>query len=279
MSKKSHNKKRNVGIIYEQLIQYISDRLVNNQTTSANKAKRIVKKHFVKDSQLYKEYRLFMALSDTHSVDPSLATQIISEARRGSRIHDKERLKKEKSILIRDINYHLGQDFYKRKIKEYKKFATIQVLLNEWRCGNICVEYEKKLHEMLTEKKSITSLEEEKNKDVNRLVLKLAEEKFNKKYSSLLNEQQKAILNEYVFSQSSKDYTKIKSSIKKIKEKTVDALTKYSIDCKNETVSKKIQPVITEVRNLSEKNINDETIKKVLSIVQLRNELLENNNE
>ena len=279
MSKKSHNKKRNVGIIYEQLVQYISEQLVNNQDKKANKAKQIVKKHFTKDSQLYKEHKLFRALFETHSIDPSLATQIISEARRGSRIHDKEKLKKEKSILIRDINYHIGQDLYRKKLKEYKKFATIQVLLNEWRSGNLCVEYEKKLHGMLTESREDVALESEKNKDINRLVLKLAEEKFNKKYSSLLNEQQKAILNEYVFSQANNDYSRIKSSIKSIKEKTVDALTRYSAECKNETVSRKIQPVIAEVRSLNEKNINDETIKKVLSMVQLRNELLESDNE
>lgn len=279
MSKKSHNKKRNVGIIYEQLVQYISEQIINNQDKKANKAKSIIKKHFVKDSQLYKEHRLFKALFETHSIDPSLASQIIAEARRGSRIHDKERLTKEKSILIRDINYHLGKSFYERKLNDYKKFATIQVLLNEWRSGNLCVEFEKKLHDMLTEQKKDVVLEEEKNKDINRLVLKIAEEKFNKKYSSILNEQQKAILNDYIFASANNDYSRIQASIKNIKRTTVDALTKYSMDCKNETVNKKIQPVITEVRNLDEKVINDETIKRVLSFVQLKKELLENDNE
>jgi len=279
MTKKSHNKKRNVGIIYEQLVQYISETIITKNNPKTKLAKQILRKHFNKDSELYKEYRLFNALAQTNSVDPSFATQILGEAKKGSRRHDKEKLRKEKSFLIRDINYHLGQSFYKRRINEYKKYATIQILLNEWRKGEFSIEYEKKVHSMLTEQVQVKTLEEEKNPEVNRLVLKLAEEKFNKKYGSVLNEVQKAILNEYVFSHANNDFRKIKSSIKKIKENTVNDLTKYSMECKNLTVSKKINPVISEVRNLDENNINDQTIKKVLTMIQLRKELLESDND
>ena len=77
MTKKSHNKKRNVGIIYEQLILTISQALVENNLSKAEKAKEIIKRYFRKGTELYKEHKLFQALVLPEIKDASLATAII----------------------------------------------------------------------------------------------------------------------------------------------------------------------------------------------------------
>ena len=46
MTKRSHNKKRNVGIIYEQLVQTISRALVEDDKSTAMKAKNLIKRFF-----------------------------------------------------------------------------------------------------------------------------------------------------------------------------------------------------------------------------------------
>ena len=58
----NHNKKRNVGLIYEQLIRYASKCILEGKTDRAEIAMQIMKEHFRPGTELYKEFRLFNAL-------------------------------------------------------------------------------------------------------------------------------------------------------------------------------------------------------------------------
>ena len=46
MAKRSHNKKRNVGIIYEQLVLKLSEALIENNDTEFRKIKKILKRNY-----------------------------------------------------------------------------------------------------------------------------------------------------------------------------------------------------------------------------------------
>ena len=203
MNKKSHNKKRNVGIIYEQLILTISRAVVENNLTVVEQAKSIIKKYFKPGTELYKEHKLFQALIKPQIDDPSLATSILGEAKKASRAHDYGRLEREKSKMIRDINLNFGKNFYNTKIKEYKDYATVQTLLNDWRFETKdfarLVEYEKKVHSILTRSKNVATLAEQKTPAVNNLVVKIMTDKFNARYGQRLTELQQNLIKQYVF--------------------------------------------------------------------------------
>ena len=150
---KSHNKKRNVGIIYEQLINYISQTLVEGKKKETDTAIEIIRKNFRPGTELYKEFRLFNALVKTHVASESLATRILSEAKRAAQDHDSKKLRSEKSQLIREINNNLceGSNLYSRRIENYTTYATIQTLLNDWRSKEVqdisrVALYESKIH-------------------------------------------------------------------------------------------------------------------------------------
>ena len=131
---RSHNKKRNVGIIYELLLRNISNSLVEDDKQKAAKTLKIIENRFDNSTELYKEFRLFNALAKSTISDSAVAAAILTEAKNAARRCDTYKLSKEKSYLIRDINHTLGDDnFYHRRIPEYKIYATIQTLLNEWR--------------------------------------------------------------------------------------------------------------------------------------------------
>ena len=83
---KVHNKKRNIGIIYEQVIQYICNRLLENDEDVAKKGIAIIKESFKEGTQLNKEYRLFKALVTTKNVSDHLASSIINEAKKAKSI-------------------------------------------------------------------------------------------------------------------------------------------------------------------------------------------------
>ena len=79
---------------------------------------------------------LIRSLVHTRVSDVSLSRRIVSESKSACIGHNAAKLSTEKSSLIRDINHNLNSDnFYDQFISEYKVFATVQALLNEWR-GN-----------------------------------------------------------------------------------------------------------------------------------------------
>ena len=57
-----HNKKRNVGIIYEQLSQAFSEALVERNQKKAMLVKKIIDDHYGKDGEIFKEFKIFNAL-------------------------------------------------------------------------------------------------------------------------------------------------------------------------------------------------------------------------
>lgn len=279
MTKKSHNKKRNVGIIYEQLILTISKGIVQNDPRLAQNAKSIIKKHFVPGTELYKEHKLFQALIKPYIDNDSLATSILGEAKKASRSHDYSRLEREKSKLIRDINLSFGKKFYNTRIKEYKEFATVQTLMNDWRenSSNIhrIVEYEQKVHKILTSQKTVKTLKEQKDPNASNLVVKIMTEKFNQKYGSKLTEQQSVLIKNYVMSDKKVNF---ESTLNSIRENCIRDLNRYSLSCESHVVTSKITPVIAELKELDTKNLNDENFSKFMTLCHLQKELKERTN-
>ena len=82
---KLHNKKRNVGIIYEQIITFICSQTIEGNNKDAKIAAAILKEHFALNTQLNKEYKLFKALAETRGISESLGTSIINEAKKDER--------------------------------------------------------------------------------------------------------------------------------------------------------------------------------------------------
>jgi len=134
---RSHNKKRNVGLVYEFLVRYISKALVEGRSDSAQRAVAILNRRFKPGTQLYKEFRLFNSLLVTHVSSANVVNTIITEARQATRRLNMRSLDNEKSALIREINHSLQDpNFFNQKISDYRTYATIQTLLNDWRSGD-----------------------------------------------------------------------------------------------------------------------------------------------
>ena len=278
---KSHNKKRNVGIIYELLLRNISDALIRNDKKSAQKALRIIENRFHKSKELYREFRLFNALAKTTVSDTAVAASILTEAKNAARRCDSKKLNREKSLLIRDINHELGdKNFYYRRIPEYTVYATIQTLLNDWRQEDISdlsrvIQYESKMVEILLEQKVEKKLDEEIDSDVDKLVVKLLSEKFNKKYGNQFNDEQKSVIRSYVFSITNDSGRVISKLLTELKENTLSEMSELSDKTSNETLLQKIAGVKEKIVLESVEEVTDETISRFLVISQLKTEITE----
>ena len=150
---RNHNKKRNIGLMYELLLRYISSSLVENRKKDAQTALDIVSNRFAHNTELYKEFRLFNALAKSTVSDTSVAAAILSEAKSAVRRFNIEKIDGEKSSLIREVNHKLDDSgFYHRRVPDYKIYATIQTLINEWKKGDssdlsLTIQYEGKVVE------------------------------------------------------------------------------------------------------------------------------------
>lgn len=277
MTNRSHNKKRNVGIIYEQLLAMAAKGIVENDTKLANKAQKIIKRFYKDETEIYREHRLFTAMIEPQIADGSLAAKILGEAKKAARTHNVQRLEREKSRLIKEINYSFGKGFYSQKVKNYTDFATIQTLLNDWRAGkqadfNRVTLFENKAHSILMAPKSVTTLSEEHTKEVDNLVVKVMTEKFNEKYSKQLTEVQQMLIKEYVFSENG-DTERFQSMLANIKETVIRDLSDYESDCDNNHVSNKINEVKEDVRSLDINTLDDNTMTRFMTLCNLSEEL------
>ena len=267
-----HNKKRNVGLIHEQLVRYVASSLIAKDKKSANEAIKIIAKHFKAGSELYKEFRLFNALVNLPVGSRDLAERVLVESKKFSVTHDANKLRQEKSLLIKDINTQLAESrrFYDIKIDNYRFYATVQTMLNEWRGKNALdmtarAQYEEKIIENLSMSPG-TVIEEKMETDP--LVRKLMFQKFEVKYKDHLSTEQKRILEAAVLD----DDVNFKATVQSIKERALRTIRKFKSTCDNETLLEKIDGVRQRIEILEETK-SDSTVAKTLHLVQLLEEM------
>ena len=271
-----HNKKRNVGLIHEQLVRYASERVVEGNTEDTSVALSVLSKHFEPGTELYKEFRLFNALVHTRVESKDIARRIISESKFACKNHDASKLTTEKSILIRSINHDLNESaFYARRIPEYRVFATVQALLNEWRGANRLspdeiIKYELVLEEWLTRPRDEGVLD--KKPDANPLVLKIMIDKFNEKYAPELNAEQTQLLESTLHGEdkASSNYIEV------IKQRASSTLRQFYTKWNNRVLNSKRELIEHKIATLTTAT-DDITIQKALTLSQLIEEMEDGN--
>ena len=267
-----HNKKRNIGIMYELLLRHISDRLIENDKKGAQKATTIIEKRFAKNTELYKEFRLFNALAKTTVQNTEIAAAILTEAKNAARRFNNQKLEKEKSALIRDINYTLNdKSFYYRSIPDYRELANIHNMIREWQKGDSSdlkkmVILEQKALETLMVEKVNKKIETSDDQDL--LIERIMTNKIN------MSRSQRNIIQKYaLYSQNESDHEKLKSFLSEQKTKSLKTLKSFSKVNKNNHLSEKINLVESKIKGLKITELNDQTVAKFLTLSKLIEEI------
>lgn len=269
-----HNKKRNVGLVYEFLVQAASEAIVEGNDAKRDEILSIIRKHFAQNTELYREFRLFHSLAATTVESEQVADTILEAAKSAARQYNEHQLDHEKSILIRNINHRLqNTDFYNKRLDEYTIYATIQTLLNEWRRdipSDIVkmAQFEQTLREWLLKEKTVATVDE--IDDADPLVEKLMLKKFNERYKDQLTQEQAALLKSYI--SNSQD---VQAQISDLKESTLNEIDNYLQEHsgKNKFLANKLtqaKKVITETKT---DEVNDVVVERFLDIAKLKNEI------
>jgi len=288
MMSRTHNKKRNTALLYEFLVRTISASLVEGNNKKSSTALRILRRHFKPGTQLYKEFRLFNALIKTTVSSQSVSTSIINEAKAAVSHTDMSVLDREKSLLIRNINHLIkDENFYDQPVVEYRMYATIQTLLNEWRkpTGTANIEaiakYEDQLHKwLLSEKKLPEHVVTDESPGESRLLMKVMMKKLNEKYSTALSGEQKEIIRSYAFSAANDDQTTIKRKLEEIKNNLLESIESYIESHKDsDYLITKINEAKQQMLSEDFDNVNDELVSRFMLYSALKQELLTDEGE
>lgn len=289
-----HNKKRNIGLINEFFARYMARAIIEHKDSDLAKAKSILQKHFQKDTNLFKELKLFNVLYKTKVQNKEAAWSLMNQVKDSCKISSQSKLDLEKTALLHEINCTLNDpNFFNKAIADYKIHATIQVLMDTWRNSsiqeNINIGEISQLEDKLLEYLSIAMpalLENNKvlemtNSDINQLVVNIMLEKLTKKFGNLLCTEQKDIINMYVFSNESQETRlKLSETLESIRTRVIASIDKELKTNKEDVyTNKKLSEIKIMLESNEYKNVSppkDDTITFYLTVLKLEKELCEN---
>jgi hypothetical protein len=288
MAALKHNKKRNVGLVQEFLARFVAASLAEggHQHDKKMKMLELVGKHFKPGSELHRESMIFRSLLSTRVNSKEAAASLIGQAKKACRSLDETTLERSKTTLIHDINHKLQDDkFWDRSVNSYKLCATIQVLMNEWKKDVITeslqstTELEDQLLTHLTrspETKASDNVKMVETSDP--LITKLMIERFNTKYGSVLNENQKKLVSLYLLAQETPEKDKeFRTFLNKLGETVLFRMEKYA---STQNPDKYLQEKLNETREFIEltaqtvtEQLNDDILAVYLNLAKLDEEL------
>lgn len=140
MRKLSHNKKRNMGLVYEFLTREVTEAAVARDSSRGAAALAILSGHLSEGRPLHPELSLHRQVIGTRGVGQSLAQRIVDELKAaGIRSHSRRHLiEAAKSELIHEMNRTLGRDVFDRyRIPDYTAHASIGILLSRGLSGQL----------------------------------------------------------------------------------------------------------------------------------------------
>ena len=165
-------------------------------------------------------------------------------------------------------------------MKNYKVFATIHTLLEDWRSKTPDIpqrlQYETVLHGWLLQEKSEPRVDDMKTAGINDLTVKIMRESFNKKFGNSLNESQRKLLQAIAFGGKSSELV---SEMKDQKHSAIKSLQSYKIQCDSRIVEQKIPGIVQIIESLNPEDISDQNVARFMTVSQLCDELMEKKND
>lgn len=207
MRKIKHSKFKNTGFLFELLTRQITLEILNGQE---EKSKSIIKEFYGKGTELSKELKLFNLLINEKYNTETKAEKFIDAILEAHSKLNHTKLSKEKYNLVKVIKENFDiSNFLSSPVTNYKILASVHKLFEAKKLDVLDVKdvFDSKLtlvehisNSPITKSAKEDRLVEEykkQEKDLRLLTYKILVENFNKKYTTL-NDDQKSLLREYI---------------------------------------------------------------------------------
>lgn len=284
--RKRHSKFKNTGILFELLTRQITaDILAGKQESNA---KELLFKYFKENTELGREWTLYSTLLSTKLKDETKSERFLSVILEERKKLSNKKLSQEKYDLIKEIkDRYPVDDLFKAPIRNYRILASIYKIFE----NNVSKEVKFNVNEAFQAKTCIVEHIVDKPKTIIKesedeqlidcyrrqssetrlLAYELLLEKLNTKYQTVLDDDQKSVLREYIYNiantNSLGEFVKgkvleVKNSLKGLVDKIDDNVTRIKV---------------TEVINQLNKVSPDKTVKdNQIMVLLLSYELLKN---
>ncbi len=280
MLKLNHNKKRNLGIVYELLTREVSNAVVRDDKQYASVVLEIVSRHFAEGSALHEELSLHRQVMETRGVSERLARRIVDELKAAGIRFGSKRLVREdaKTLLIHDMNKFLGRDVFDRyRIPEYTAHASVNIIMSRALSGRLdegveLARVEEHLVEFLiSEVGSLTKYDPDASLYAYRSAVSL----FEKEYGSELNDAQNELLREYVKVSLGGNQAAFERTFERHRKSLHESLKirrQDDVFKTDEAMAKRLDEAIGDLITLSE-TINDEAVERLMLFHNLKREI------
>ena len=276
-----HTKYGNTGLLFEMLVKQMAADTIEGKDSAAF---NLVKKHFGKDSYLYKENKLYdFVLSKVGTLSSSKADTVIQGVVEVYRKLNHGKLKKARYDLVKEMkeSYDI-KDIFSIKVKNYKTYAALYCLLESYSSDKYdnpqeIITHKNTIVESLTSDKKIVTessktIEAFSNSDADVRILtqKLLLKKFNEQYKDLLPKQ-KEIIKEFITSADSR--VKLTKTVNQ-NLKEVSNFLETSINSIEDPVLKiKLEEIKSQIPSEEIDRASDKDVLKLLQYIELTEEL------
>jgi len=231
-----HNKKRNVGLVYEFLVRRLSSAMVNKDKPSYAKTLEILRKYYSEGSVLSEERELFDVIRNTRGVSENAARRILAEVQKQAIKMDSKKCDIKKSNLLKEINYAFGKDFFDaHRVPEYRLLASIGMVIDGSRGDALLsesvakIQLEEGLIQYMTTKGDYSVKQPSTQGDVDQLVMKMVAKRFEEKYSKTLIGPQKVLLEKFIRYQVAGDEKQLHGYIAKETMRILESISKAQL--------------------------------------------------
>lgn len=269
-----HNKKRNTAFVYEALVRELTESVVKNNRNKQNKIASIIKEHFTTDSILKEELELYKSIYETRHVEKNLAEKIIVQVKERHDSLDKKKLFQEQSALINKISRTLSSKVYSNFVPNYKTIASVYSIFQNALPVRDRVLLEENIIDQMSASIDTTN---EILQPIDSLVYTTFVNNFNKEYSNVLNENQKALLNNYVSSFADNGVelkVYLNEEIGRIKE-TLEGFKSKEVIINDKNLKQKVEKVYSILDETKLREVDINTVEVVLTAQELIEELSE----
>ena len=267
-----HNKRRNTAFLYEALIKELTKASIRENAEQQKQIVKVLKEFFHKGSTLAQELELYKTLYNTTNIREKQAEKILSEVKKVFLALNRGEIYKQQSRLISRINKSISSSVFNNFVPNYKSIATISQIFNKSAPIKSKIMLEGQIINMMTSR--VGNLEESNNAKLNNTTIKLFSKKFNSVYEDLFKEQ-KELLSKFVSSFKDNGLELkifLNEELGRLKKELNSATTAQTIKEDTE-LQKKTKKVLKLLDDFSGQYINENMLKRVLSVQKLVREI------
>ena len=266
-----HNKKRNTAFIYETLTRELTRAIVDKDSEKKNTVLSIIKEHF-SNTILAAELSLYKMLLETRNIHENLANKMLQETKTAYSRLDAKNVFDAQSRLIAAINKQLGQDVWSNFVPNFKSLASVNAIFNTRTPVKSKVLYEQSIVDAMSAQISLA--ETNKLESLDNLAYNSFIQKFNKKYTTLLQEQ-KDLLNQYITSFAD-DGFELRVYLNEELQRLKDLVTTATETTTETLISEKLGEVTEYLEEFRRREFTDADLNKILKTQELVQELTAN---